>query len=302
MGSDGSGRIWDALERELDETGSVEPIPDARSEIRGESSSGPDYCRARRAQLGKMADGVPYILVGNVPEDTADQDEVSGHGSDERRRPSCVPQRELDARETFARHGLPTGRDQLGGQIDQASDDVASPRMLREHAQEIASIPGAQADHADPTRGSSVQCFPDPPPHHGQALSMGVIALVPPMPVDPLVRHSAGQQALGFKSLRPSPGRADATPRVDRANRCESERTSRVREDRVDVRELSQMGRTRVTPSRREPRRDGPRRVLGLRTLRNGVCTNASTARTKIDRPPGTGRPPDAGHRLRGRT
>ncbi len=161
VGPDGRGRVRDRGEGDLGESRRSEPLSNRRREVRREPSPRPDHGRMRRAELGKMLDGVPYIRVGDVSEDSAYQHDVGRYLSRVRIGGRGISEHEFDPGEPVTHHLLASCGDELGSQFDQACVHVAPAGMARADPQEISPVSGTHADDPDGARGAPIQSLPD---------------------------------------------------------------------------------------------------------------------------------------------
>ena len=91
------------------------------------------------------------VLVGDVAEDAARQHDACRDGTRETAGARRISGDDLDRRRDLG--GAFTGAPgQFGVELDQARANVGLTRVLGQHAEEVAPIAGAHADHPDRTR------------------------------------------------------------------------------------------------------------------------------------------------------
>ena len=105
-----------------------------------------------------MTNRAVHIRVADVAEDPAREHEVRGDPTGERGGHAGVRAHELHPRQSLTRDLPLSGRDELGREVDEARPYVVPTRVIGEHSEQVASIPRAQAEHADlpgrrPTQG-----------------------------------------------------------------------------------------------------------------------------------------------------
>jgi len=136
-----------------------------------------------------VRDRGPDVLVGDVAEDAAREHEVRRHRSVDRIRDPGVGRPELDPEEAERGDPLAAARRELGRELDEAGPDVAGPRMVLEHAEEVPPVPRTEAHDADRTRRCRVEHRADTGPNDRQPSTEVAAPVVAPVPGDPLVRH-----------------------------------------------------------------------------------------------------------------
>ncbi len=149
-----------------------------------------------------MARGVPHVLVRDVPEDAAEEDEVGRHRARERGGDGGVALHELDGGEPEGRgRGAPRA-DCLGREVDEARPDVAGPRVVGEHAEEVAAVARAQADDPDRARGRAVERGADRGAHVFEAARLVRVPVVAAVELEPLVRRRTSGPNAGHVKYR----------------------------------------------------------------------------------------------------
>jgi hypothetical protein len=140
-----------------------------------------------RAQLGAEADRAPDVVVGHVAEHPAHQHQVRRDQAGVLLGQRRVGGHHLDPRQARGLGGGPRRGRVARVELDQAGRHVGAARMAGQGADQVATLPRAQADRVQRTRRRRVQRHPDlipdgrqPPGEQGAGL---VVAVVPGVPV-----------------------------------------------------------------------------------------------------------------------
>ncbi len=113
--------------------------------------SGSRRCRVqttvalRCAEPGERGDRARGVLVADVAQHAAQQQQVGGRAPGVRVGAACVGAPDRDARQVGgSRRG---GRGEVGVQLDQGGRDPGSVRPAGQHAEQVAAVAGADAGH-----------------------------------------------------------------------------------------------------------------------------------------------------------
>lgn len=191
MGADGSRRIRHGLERQLAESLLRKPASDGPREIRFEPSARPDHRRIACAQLGQMANRCTDIGVADVTEDSAEQQDIRGNAPRVRARTRGVSHDELHVPKALPSGPISSGRGKLGAQFDESGAHIPAPGVLGQHAEQVAPIPRARADHPDGAGRPAMQGFADSRLNEAEPIAHGGVFGVGSVPLHPLAGHTS---------------------------------------------------------------------------------------------------------------
>ncbi len=183
--------IGDAHKVELDEARVVEPSPHPRGDVGVEPTARPDDRRAGSTELGQVVDRAAYVVVGDVAENTAHEHDLCGHGVLVHIGPACIAAHDFDALEIEALRLSPRALNQRGLELNEARANIAVPRMLSEHPEDVTAVAGAHADGADLSGRRAVERGANRPPHHLQAPHQRRVRRVLIVPGHPVSRHNS---------------------------------------------------------------------------------------------------------------
>ena len=117
---------------------------------------GPDHRRARAAQGRRGLDGALDVTVADVAEDAAQQQHASGQRVREAGHQAGVRLADVYLRQPGV-GGRAAGQGGVGRVgLDQDGTDIVTAGMARQHPDHVVTLPGAEADQADRSRGSPV--------------------------------------------------------------------------------------------------------------------------------------------------
>jgi len=108
-----------------------------------------------------VTDHVLDVVIRGMTEHAAGQDEVAGHHGFVGRRNRRVAGDDLDAREPCCGGGIHRNLGVPRVEFDEAGGDVRHPRMVGQHLEKIAALPGAHTDDTDLAGRSSVEELDD---------------------------------------------------------------------------------------------------------------------------------------------
>lgn len=143
-------------EVDLLETGGVEPRADRRRQVRGAPMAGPDDFGTRGTELGDSPDRRANVVVTDVAEDPAQENEIGGHRARIHiaSRGVGLPHLDISAQ---GRPRLSSAICEPGVVLDKKCFHTAGVGPLCEHAQEVATVTRAGADHAHSVGSGPVQ-------------------------------------------------------------------------------------------------------------------------------------------------
>ena len=176
-----------SLECDLFVTNLTKPLPHGRCPIGREPVIRPDNNGAVRTQTRQMAQSLADLSEAEVAEQSAHKDEVSRHGTGVGRGGGGVTGDDVDAREPALRCKSPCNRDITRVEFDESSSHVRTTRMTPQRTDNVTTLPGTHADHADGAFRSIVQNprdlfldYPQPPRERG----VGIVVF--PVPLKPV--------------------------------------------------------------------------------------------------------------------
>ena len=171
----------------------------------------PDDRRSITAEGACGLNGALDVAIADIAEDAAHQQYVGRQRVGESVDQACVCMADLYLRQTHSGSRLPGQRDVARVRFDQDSPDLAAARMARQCSEDVATLPGAQADQLHPVRGSVVdgirQARLDAPQPDAQQRRGIVIACVPGHPVlhSSIVASPARQPLVSSVGYLPGP-------------------------------------------------------------------------------------------------
>ena len=151
----------------------------------------PQNSRIRRAQLRQVEDRVPDVVIRDVAEDAAHQEDIGRHGVREAVNERCVSGSDLDTSQPRLRSRSARPLRQLRVELDENGSDILTPRMFSQHPDEVTTLPRAEAEHQDLAGGTAVKCRGSMTLHEPEPYRMRRQRIViPRVPRHPVRRHT----------------------------------------------------------------------------------------------------------------
>ncbi len=188
-----------SVPRHLLETRRGKPRPDLRRQIGRSAGPGPDHGGAGRCQLGDRRHRASYVVVADVAEDAAEQDEIGRNGAAIAGCVTGVCGADLDVRQPGLGGASSSGLGQRGVELDEDHSHEIGIVTVGQDGEYVAAVAGTGAHDVEllrrvPVDGHLVEpvpqvCANDRQPPVQWVVRLGVL-LVPVLPVR-VVRHRA---------------------------------------------------------------------------------------------------------------
>ena len=180
--------IHGRIELDLGEARPREPFPNGGREIGLAAMAGPQHGGGRCAHGRGQADSAGNVLVRDVAEDAAQHQHIGGPEAIGNVGRSGIGGDDLNVVEAGRRGGRPGLISEVGVELDKTGADIAPAGMIGQHADDVAALSRAQAQHGDRTGRGGVEGRDQQALHGGQALAVSrcrvVVVGVPDVPVE----------------------------------------------------------------------------------------------------------------------
>jgi len=173
-----------------------EPAPDINRKVGRSTMPRPDDRRSRGTQRGQGIDRPLDVGISHVPEDTTNQDQVSGNGAS-----IGIGRRSIGAHDFDSASGArSSSRRETWIEFDQSCRDVRGARMVRQDSQQVASVACAHADRSDESWRLRVEGIADESSNHAETrCKSGPGNVVLAVPCSPISRHADMLTQQGFE-------------------------------------------------------------------------------------------------------